>query len=67
MKTINVEGLPEPIARSLEAMVPAVREEIEKAQKPQKRVELLVKEGGVIAPLTRDEIYKDAGRTGFVG
>jgi len=67
MKTINVEGLPEPIARSLEAMVQAAREEIRKAQNPQQRVELLAKEGGVIGPLTRDEIYKDVGRTGFVG
>ena len=67
MKTINVEGLPEPIARSLEVMVQAVREEISNAVKPRDRVKLSMKKGNVIGPLTREEIYRDVGRTGFVG
>jgi len=67
VKTINVEGLPEPIARSLEVMVQAVREEISNAVKPRDRVKLSMKKGNVIGPLTREEIYRDVGRTGFVG
>ena len=67
MKTIDVDGLPEPIIRSLEAMVQAVREQVSSADKPRQRVQLSVKKGNVISPLTREEIYKDAGRTGFVG
>ena len=61
MKTINVEGLPEPIARSLEAMVQAVREEIGNAEKPRQRVELPVWKGKILCPLTREEIYQDVG------
>jgi len=67
VKTINVEGLPEPIARSLEVMVQAVREEISNAEKPRDRVKLSIKKGDVLGPLTREEIYRDVGRTGFVG
>jgi hypothetical protein len=33
METINVEGLPEPVARALEALVQAVREQLAKDQK----------------------------------
>ena len=61
MKTINVEGLPEPIARSLEAMVAAVREEMHNEDKPRERVELPVWDGMILCPLTREEIYKDVG------
>ena len=67
MKTINVEGLPEPIVRSLEVMVQAVREEISNAEKSRERVKLSIKKGDVLGPLTREEIYRDVGRTGFVG
>lgn len=61
MRTINVDGLPEPIVRSLEAMVHAVREEMNSADKPQQRVELPVWSGRILCPLTREEIYKDVG------
>jgi hypothetical protein len=67
VKTINVEGLPEPIVRSLEVMVQAVREEISNAEKSRERVKLSIKKGDVLGPLTREEIYRDVGRTGFVG
>ena len=50
MKTINVDGLPEPIIQSLAAMVKAVREEMGNADEPRQRVELSVKKGDVIGP-----------------
>jgi len=61
MKTINVEGLPDPVVRSLEAMVQTLKTEIGNEEKPRRRVELSVKKGEVIGPLTREEIYKDVG------
>jgi len=59
MKTISVEGLPDPVVRSLEAMVHTLRDEIGNAEKPQERVEFPVWPGKVLGPLTREEIYKD--------
>ncbi len=65
MKTINVEGLPEPIVRSFEAMVQTVREEMGEAEKPRQRVELPVWSGEILCALTREEIYKDVGSSRF--
>lgn len=61
MKTINVEGLPGPIIRSLELIVQTVRQEIRDAENPRQRVDLPVWPGKVTVPLTREEIYKDVG------
>jgi hypothetical protein len=58
METINVEGLPEPVARALAAMVQALREQLAKDQKTEPR-ELPVWPGTVIGSLTREEIYDD--------
>jgi hypothetical protein len=58
MKTINVEALPEPVARALEAMVQALREQLAKDQKKAPR-KLPVWSGTVIGSLTREEIYDD--------
>jgi hypothetical protein len=58
METINVEGLPEPVARALEAMVQAVREQLAKDQKKAPSG-LPVWSGAVIGSLTRDEIIYD--------
>jgi hypothetical protein len=58
MKHINVEGLPEPVARAVHAMVQALREQLAKEQKKQP-VELPVWKGTVIGSLTREEIYDD--------
>ncbi len=60
IKTINVEGIPEPIARTLEAMVALLR-----AQRPERRTqdrhpnELPVHSGTTLGKLTREEIYGD--------
>ena len=67
MKTINVEGLPEPIVRSLAAVAETVRDQLRDVERPRDRVRLSVKKGKVLGPLTREEIYKDVGRTSFGG
>ncbi len=61
MKTINVDGLPDPVIRSLEAVVHTLRVEIRGTEKARRRVKLPVWPGKVIGSLTREEIYKDVG------
>jgi hypothetical protein len=58
MEHINVEGLPEPVARAVEAMVQALRKQLAKDQKEEPG-ELPVWRGAVIGSLTREEIYDD--------
>ena len=62
MTTISLEGLPDPVVRSLEALVETVRREMRAAQVQRHRVELPRWPGKVIGSLTREEIYEDAGR-----
>lgn len=58
MENINVEGLPEPLAIAVAAMVQALREQLAKHQKKEP-AELPVWPGTVIGSLTREEIYDD--------
>jgi hypothetical protein len=58
MEHINVEGLPEPIARVVKAMVQALRQELAKDEKKAPG-ELPVWRGTVIGSLTREEMYDD--------
>ncbi len=58
MEHINVEGLPEPVARAAQAVVQALREQLAKEQKKEP-AELPVWPGTVIGSLTREEIYDD--------
>jgi 4'-phosphopantetheinyl transferase EntD len=58
MESINVEGLPEPVARAVQAMVQALREQLAHDQQKAPR-ELPVWPGTVIGSLTREEIYDD--------
>jgi hypothetical protein len=58
MENINVEGIPEPVARAVQAMVQALREQLAKEQKKEPG-ELPVWPGTVIGALTREEIYDD--------
>ena len=58
MEHINVEGLPEPVARAVQAMVQALREHLAKEQKKE-FAELPVWPGTVIGSLTREDIYDD--------
>ncbi len=68
MKTLNVEGLPEPVVRALQTVVETLRgehhvEPEDHHAKPTRR-ELPVLPGTVIGSLSRKEIYKDVGRIG---
>ncbi len=62
MRTIDVDGVPEPIVRSFEAIVETVRHEFKQAEKPRGRVELPRWPGKVLGALTREAIYEDVGR-----
>ncbi len=62
MKTINVEGLPEPIAQAMEAMARLLREQlkaVEKRDTKGKPIGLPTKSGKVVGTLSREEIYED--------
>jgi hypothetical protein len=63
MKTINVEGLPEPIAQAMEAMARLLREQLVAAEKPDKgrHVSLPTRSGKVLGILSREDIYEDVG------
>lgn len=58
MEHINVEGLPEPVARAVAAMVQTLREALAQGEKKIPG-ELPVWPGTVIGSLTREEIYDD--------
>jgi len=63
MKTLelDVEGLPEPFVQAVKKMVDTLREQFNgKGDKP-RPAGLLVKDGKVLTPLTREEIYDDVG------
>lgn len=59
MKSINVEGLPEPVAQALAAMVQTIRSQLGRTEEPRKRTKLLTKRTRVIGPLTRKDIYEN--------
>jgi hypothetical protein len=61
MKTINVEGLPQPIIRGLEIVADLARKLTgQTSPAPQReRVTLGVRKGTVYGTLTREDIYDD--------
>lgn len=61
MQTINVEDLPEPVARALAAVVQTMREQLRTTAEQRPRVKLPARPGKVIGPLTREKIYEDIG------
>ena len=61
MDTIDVSGLPEPIAQQLQAMVQALREQLSKENTGNQRVKLPVWQGSVKSALRREQIYDDVG------
>jgi hypothetical protein len=64
MNTINVEGLPEPIAQAMDAMARLMREQLAIGRQEKSktdRITLPTRSGTVIGELTRDEIYEDVG------
>jgi hypothetical protein len=61
MDTIDVSGLPEPIAQQLQAMVQALREQLSKEKTGKPHVKLPVWQGSVKSALRREQIYDDVG------
>jgi len=59
MKTIDVEGLPKPVAEAVARMVETLRKQWEGPREPRRRVELPIWPGKVYGRLTREEIYED--------
>jgi hypothetical protein len=61
VKTVSVEGLPEPIAVAVVQMVKTLREQFAGPPEPRQPVELPRWPGKVLGNLTREEIYADVG------
>jgi len=59
METIDVRELPEPLARAVEAMVQAFRDQLGRQMKQAAKVQLPTRPGGVIGEITRESIYGD--------
>ena len=59
MKTIDVGGLPEPIAEAVARMVDALREQYVNEPQKRQKVKLITRPGKVYGRLTREEIYDD--------
>ena len=58
IKTVSIEGLPEPVAAAVVQMVETLREQFAGPRQP---VELPRWPGKVLGNLTREEIYADVG------
>ena len=61
MKTINVEGLPEPLARGFQMLVKVTRDLMGTPSKKRAQVTLHPRPGTVFRPIDRDVIYGDEG------
>jgi hypothetical protein len=61
MDTIDVSGLPEPIAQQIQAMVQALREQLSEEKPDRQRTKLPVWQGGVKGALRREQIDDDVG------
>jgi len=60
VKTVSVEGLPEPVVAAVVQMVEALRAQFTGGSEPSEPVELPRWPGNVRGNLTREEIYADA-------
>lgn len=65
MDQIDVRGLPEPVARAIQAMVEALRSQLVQPVPRTAARELPRWEGQVQGNLTREEIYDDIPRPGL--
>ena len=61
MKTVNIDGLPEPVAAAVVQMVETLRCQFTARPEPQPRVDLPRWPGKVLGNLTPEEIYEHAG------
>jgi hypothetical protein len=57
MKTVSVEGLPEPVAEAVVRMVETLRSQFAEKHEPPPQVDLPRWSGKVLDNLTREEIY----------
>jgi hypothetical protein len=62
MKSIDVEGIPEPVARTFAFMIQVVREQLKAQPQRRPRVKLPVYKGKTIGSLSRRDIYAEFGR-----
>jgi len=61
MRTINIEGLPEPVAEAVVKMVEALQGQFTVTPEQRPRVDLPRWPGKVLGSLTREEIYEHVG------
>lgn len=61
MQTLDLDGLPEPVIRSLEQLVDALRERFSPREPAPGECELPSWPGRVLGGLSREEIYGDGG------
>lgn len=61
MESIDVQGLPEPIARAIEGMVDALRRQLNGRKPKTPPPPLPLKRGTVIGPLSREQVYDNGG------
>jgi len=59
MKTVDLEGLPEPVADAVVQMVERLREQFRPRPAVRRPVKLHTRPGDVIGSLSRAEIYRD--------
>jgi hypothetical protein len=59
MKTVDVSDLPEPLARAIEAMVQALRDQLNGKEQKKQTVTLPVWKGTLKSSLRREDIYDD--------
>ncbi len=64
MEAIEVDGLPPDVVRTLRAMVQVMKAQLRRPEEPAGREvrPLPAWPGDVIRPLTREDLYRDAGR-----
>jgi len=62
LDTVDVRDLPEPYARTVRAMVEALRQQVyrDRDQPEKQKVELPLWRGKIIGSLRREDIYRDA-------
>lgn len=61
LRSIEVDGLPEPVALSLNSMVQTLRRQLAVSSRRSRPEPLLTKSGTVIGGIGRDDIYGDVG------
>ena len=61
VKTISIDGLPEPVAAAVVQMVETLRRQFTAKAEPRPQVDLPRWPGKVLGHLTREEIYEHVG------